>query len=59
MNILIIRAFVIMRELPATHKAPAAKMDQVEEGQERQARTATARENQKPAHHPRHRLYWP
>jgi phage regulator Rha-like protein len=39
MNILIIRAFVKLRELLATHKELARKIDQIEAAQKQQART--------------------
>jgi hypothetical protein len=39
MNILIIRAFVKLRELLATHKDLARKIEQVEASQRQQART--------------------
>jgi hypothetical protein len=39
MNILIIRAFVKLRELLATHKDLARKIEQLEAGQRQQART--------------------
>ena len=39
MNIIIIRAFVRMRELLATHKNLARRIEQVEEAQKRTART--------------------
>ena len=46
MNILIIRAFVRLRELMATHKDLARKIDQLEASQKQHSRTRAA------AHHP-------